>query len=30
MAERVAVIGQVAGMLWAQAPGHPLRVAVDG
>ena len=30
MAERAAVIGQVAGILWARKPGHPVRVAVDG
>jgi uridine kinase len=27
---RAAVIAQVAGILCARAPGHPLRVAVDG
>jgi uridine kinase len=27
---RAAVVGQVAGILCARAPGHPLRVAVDG
>jgi len=30
MAERAAVVGQVAGILWAREPGHPVRVAVDG
>ncbi len=27
---RATVVGQVAGILCARAPGHPLRVAVDG